>query len=316
MKKRFLGILLSLILILTCLAPAAALAETVSATVKMPNAGGSLHLRAKASKTSASVGYVQDGDSIRVYLDDAARDGEEELWVKVKVASTGKSGYIKSKYISRSSGATVYVGASGGSLKIRSGPGTSYSVAGYVQHGQSISVTQRGTTWSKVKVSKTGVAGYIKTKYIFGSTTGVTVSGGSSAGSSTSKPSSYDAASVMTRTAFGTVNLRKGAGIGYASVARLGRGERLYVTGKSGDWYKAQTASGKTGYIRADYVSFGVTAKTTGSVNFRKGAGTNYGIIRELGKGTSVTVHSVSGKWAKVTASGRTGYVHISYLSL
>lgn len=321
MKKRFLGILLSLILVLTCLAPAAALAETVSATVKMPNVGGSLHLRAKASKTSASVGYVQDGDSIRVYLDDAARDGEEELWVKVKVASTGKSGYIKGKYISRGSGATVYVSASGGSLKVRCGPGTSYSVAGYVQHGQSISVTQRGTTWSKVEVSKTGVVGYIKTKYIFGSTTSVTVSGGSSADSSSSsatasKPSSYDAASVMTRTAFGTVNLRKGAGTGYASVAKLGRGERLYVTGKSGDWYKAQTASGKTGYIRADYVSFGVTAKTTGSVNFRKGAGTNYGIIRELGKGTNVTVHSVSGKWAKVTASGKTGYVHISYLSL
>ena len=313
--KKFLGILLIMVLLAGCLAPASALAETLTGTLKMPNAGGSLHLRSKASKLSASAGYVQDGDALRIEIDDAARDSEGELWVKVKVAATGKSGYIKTKYISRSSGPFVYVNPEGGSLKVRSGPGTSYSVAGYVKHRDSISVISRGETWSKIKVTGTGKSGYIKTKYIFGYTTGVTVPPTTSAPAVT-MPTQYDAASVMTRTAFGVVNIRKGAGTNYASVAKLGRGEKLAVIGKSGDWYKVQTALGKVGYIRADYVSFGLSIKTTGAVNFRTGPGTGYGIIRELKQNTAVTVHSVDGRWAKVTYGGRTGYLHMSYLNI
>lgn len=323
MKKKFLVLILAAVLLLTCLATAGALAETISATMKMPNAGGSLHLRSKASKTSASVGYVQDGDSLQVDMGVAARDSEDELWVKVKVTRTGKTGYIKSKYINRSAGPTVYVNPEGGNLKVRSGPSTSYSVAGYVAHGQSISVQNRGDVWSKVKVTSTGVTGYIKTKYIFGATAGVVVSPNTSSSStsssssaSTALPSSYDAASVMTRTAFGTVNLRSGAGTGYSSVAKLSRGTKLAVIGKSGDWYKVQTSSGKVGYISATYVSFGINANTTANVNFRKGAGTGYGVIRSLSKGTTVVVHSVSGNWANVTAGGTRGYVSVNYLKL
>lgn len=316
MKKRFFGIILTLVLLLSLFAPASALAEVITGTVQMPNDGGSLHLRSKASKTSASAGYVQDGDSLKVYLEDAARDNENELWVKVKVERTGKSGYIKSKYISRAYGPMVYVNASGGSMKVRKGPGTSFGVAGYVQHKQSISVLTRGTTWSKIKVSSTGVTGYIKTMYIYGATTGVTTPSTPSKPSTVSKPSSYDAAAITTRTAFGTVNLRTGAGTNYASAAKLGRGEKLYVTGKSGDWYKVLTIGGKTGYIRKDYIAFGVTVKTTGNVNFRTGAGTGYGIIRNLSNGTSVTLHNVNGKWAKVSSIGKTGYVHTNYLNL
>ena len=107
MKKRFFGILLTLVLLITCIAPAGALAETITGALEMPNEGGSLHLRSKASKLSKSAGYVLDGDSLRIDLDDAARDNENELWVKVKVARTGKSGYIKTKYIGRSAGPFV-----------------------------------------------------------------------------------------------------------------------------------------------------------------------------------------------------------------
>lgn len=315
--KKLLAILLIMILLTGCIAPVSALAETLTGTLRMPNAGGSLHLRSKASKLSASAGFVQDGDALRIEIDDAARDNEDELWVKVKVARTGKTGYIKTKYIERGFGPFVYVNPEGGSLKVRSGPGTSYSIAGYVAHRESISVISRGETWSKITVARTGKTGYIKTKYIFGYTTGVTVP--PTATDSTpavTMPTQYDAASVMTRTAFGVVNVRKGAGTNYASVTRLGRGEKLAVTGKLGDWYKVQTAAGKVGYIRADYVSFGLSTKTTGAVNFRTGPGTGYSIIRELKQNTSVTVHSVDGRWAKVTYGGRTGYLHMSYLNI
>lgn len=309
MKKRFLGIFLAMVLALTCLMPAGALAETFSGTVKMPNAGGSLHLRSWPSKSSLSAGYAVDGEAITVYSDDSAFDSEGEQWTKVKVARTGKTGYIKNKYISLSgsAGVTVYVSKNGGSLNVRSGPGTAFGIAGYVVHGEPITVIERGTTWSKITVLRTGKTGYIKTQYLTGTAP--------APAPEITLPASYDMASVMTRTAFGEVNLRTGAGTGYDSVAKLGRGAKLAVTGKTGDWYRAQTADGRTGYIRKDYVSFGVTCATTGEVNFRKGPGTSYSIMRELKTGTSVIVHSVDGKWAKVTQGGQTGYLHTSYLN-
>lgn len=323
MKNRILALITAVLMLTLCAVPSAALAETQQAWVAMPNSDGSLNLRAWPGKNFESVGYVHHGSSIQVYVGETGLDSENEQWQHVKVDSTGKTGYIKTKYITYSkpaaggstgsaSATTIYVGSSGGTLHVRSGPGTEFSSAGYVRHGASVSVLERGSTWSKIKVASTGTIGYIKTKYLSGSSSSGTVSS-----PETSSPSgSYDLAAVMTKTASGSVNLRSGAGTGYKTVARLSRGTKLAVTGKSGSWYKVRTQNGKTGYISQSYVAFGVGGHVTGNVNFRKGASTNYGVIRQLSKGTSVTVHSVSGKWAKVTYGGKTGYVSISYLSL
>jgi len=201
-------------------------------------------------------------------------------------------------------------------LKVRSKPADNAGGRDSIPRGSFVYIIEYDDEWCKVRTDR--VEGYIKTKYIFGATAGVTVSGGTTVKPSVTvtRPASYDAAAIMTRTAFGVVNVRKGAGTNYASAGKLSRGDKLYVTGKTGDWYKVQTTSGVTGYVRSDYVSFGVTAKTTGNVNFRKGAGTGYSIIRELASGASVTLHSVDGKWAKVSYGGKTGYVHTSYLNL
>lgn len=322
MKRKIIALLLAVMLMAGFALPVAAHAETSVAWVKMSSSDGSLHLRKGAGTNTDSVGYVKAGDSIKVYSGTAAKDSEGEEWQKILVDRTGKVGYIKSKYISKSaSGAvsaanTLYIKASGGTMNLRSGPGTNYSVAGYVYHGEAIEVRERGATWSKIAVVRTGKVGYVKTQYIKGSTS--TGTGGSSSSGSTSnvKAGTYDVAKIMTKTAFGAVNLRKGAGTGYGAILTLSRGARINVESKSGDWYKVVTTGNATGYVHKDYVAFGVTGKTTGSVNFRKGAGTGYGVIRQLSAGTSVTVHSVTGNWAKISQSGTTGYIHINYLSL
>ena len=206
---------------------------------------------------------------------------------------------------------TVYVSQDGGSLKVRSGPGTNYEVAGYVQHGESVNVLDRGDSWSQIKVVRTGKVGYIKTRYLSNGS-----SGGSTGGSgtpSTGTASTYEPATIMTKTLGGAVNLRSGAGTGYSSLGTLSRGNFLKVIGREGDWVKVNTTNAKTGYVHKNYVSFGVKGTTTGNVNFRKGPGTSYGVIRTLSTGTTVTVTSVEGKWAKVSANGTTGYISTSY---
>lgn len=54
---------------------------------------------------------------------------------------------------------------------------------------------------------------------------------------------------------------------------------------------------------------------TTDSLNLRSGPGTSYSIISVMPKGSTVSVLSVSGSWAKVVYKGLTGYAHTGYLA-
>jgi len=208
-----------------------------------------------------------------------------------------------------STGPVVSV-SNGGSLHVRKGPGTEFGSAGYVSNGQAISILSEGSVWTKIKVTSSGITGYIKNNYIIGL---------SSASGTTSAPTpsgSYSYGAVMTKTAGGKVNLRKGAGTGYASVGKLGRSELLKIYGESGNWYNVVTGSGLSGWISKNYVALGVSGRTTANVNFRSGAGTGYSILRSLSKGTTVTVHNVTGNWAKVTAGMTNGYISMNYLTV
>ncbi len=316
MKKKILAVLLVLMLILGAL-PVAGFAAT-EGTVKTTQSGGSLNLRAGPSTSHESLGYVQDGDAIIVNF-----QGTE--WSNITVKKSGKSGYIKNKYIvtsgsggwtpsgggSSSGTATVYVSDHGGSLNLRAGEGTNTAIKGWVLHGDSVTVLSKGSVWSKVKVARTGNTGYIKTKYI--KTSG---GGSSSGGSSSGGPSNYDVAAITTKTVGGRVNVRSGAGTNYGSKGTVGRGTLLKVTGTSGDWVKVTLENGTEGFVHKNYVSYGKKAVTTASsLNLRHGPGTSYGIITALAKGTPVVVKSVSGNWAYVTAGSQNGYVYTQYIS-
>ncbi|MFC9599429.1 SH3 domain-containing protein, partial [Peribacillus butanolivorans] len=54
---------------------------------------------------------------------------------------------------------------------------------------------------------------------------------------------------------------------------------------------------------------------SSGSLNMRKSASENAGVVAKLMKGTQVTVYSESNGWAKIKADGKEGYVSTKYLS-
>ncbi len=315
MKRKLIAILLAVLTAFSVMIPAIANAEA-DAWIKLEYKDGSLNLRSGPGKSYDSIGYVKNGDAVDIYFGDNQKDSEGEEWTHIKVERTGKVGYVKTKYLSSDpvsdsdssskKSATVYVSASGGSLKLRKGPGTDYGVAGYVSHGDKITVQSEGSTWSKVKVNATGKVGYIKNKYI--ST--------SSSGGSSSKPSSCQYGKITTKTAAGAVNVRKGAGTSYASVGTVGRGTLLRIDSESGNWYKVSTYTGLTGYVSKNYVTMGISAKTTANVNMRKGAGSSYARLTTLSKGSAVTVYSITNNWAYVKYGSTTGYVSASYLTI
>lgn len=55
---------------------------------------------------------------------------------------------------------------------------------------------------------------------------------------------------------------------------------------------------------------------TVSGLNMRESADNSSKSVATLSKGSMVSVHSISGFWAKVTANGQTGYVHKSYIKL
>lgn len=269
----------------------------LAATIYVGKDGGSLTLRAGKGTGYAVAGYAVHGESVTVL------DSSGEWW-KITVDRTGKTGYLRGAYV-RDDGATVYVGKDGGSLVLRAGKGTNYGVAGYVVQGEAIAILENSGEWSKIRVERTGKAGYVRASYIRGGATPPP----------SSDVQSYEPALLTTKTVGGSVHLRSGAGSGTASLGTLKRGDFLKAVGRSGDWINVVTTNNKVGYVHKNYVAFGVTASTTGNVNFRKGPGTGYARISTLASGTAITVLSIEGSWARAKAGSTIGYVSTGYFT-
>ena len=267
--KRVLAILLAAML-LACALPAGALASSPKTVYVSSTGSGTLNLRSGPGKDYEVKGYVYHGDKVTP-LD---KSGE---WSKVKTAS-GKTGWIKTKYIDGTTKAlgtgtkTVKV-PSGSELNLRSGPGNEYSVKGQVKNGATVKVLNTEDDWVKVTVSSSGKTGWIKVKYIGGS------SGGGSSGSGSSGGSGMDG---VFRVTAGSLNVRQGAGTGYGIITSLFNGEAVRQIGSSGNWRKITTFDGTTGWVSANYLAPGATAVVTAvsGLNLRAGAGTGAGSER------------------------------------
>lgn len=298
--KKTISVIIALVLMLTLWLPAAALAE--DATVYVSSTGkGSLNLRSGPGKDYDVKGYVFHGSTVT----EISTSGE---WSKVKVDSTGKTGWIKTKYID---GTTKELGtgkqtvSSSGNLNLRSGPGTNYSVKGTVKNGTSVKVLNTEDNWVKITDYSTGKTGWIMEKYID------TGSDWPSFDESFGDPETQSVYHVTGA----TLNVRKGAGSDYAKVTTLFEGTAFKVLGSSGNWFKIRTFDGTTGWVSKNYTTAGADAVVTASkLNMRSSAGTGYNVKRSLSYGTIVKVNSITGNWAHITVNGVSGHVSVNYL--
>lgn len=129
----------------------------------------------------------------------------------------------------------------------------------------------------------------------------------------------YSAGRVST--SGGNLNVRSAPSVSAAVVTSIRNSSYVTLTGKSGEWYKAVYADGKSGWIHGKYVtdnsdSYEVTVSvSSGNLNVRSGAGTSYGIKDRLVKGEKAVVLSSSKGWARILFDGNeTGYASEKYL--
>ncbi len=212
-------------------------------------------------------------------------------------------------------------------VNVRSGPGTNYTVLGYFEKGDAVTVT--GTvvgSWTQIQYSKYEV-GYVYSAYLTGS---------NSSSSQVCAPSGLKLKVCTdcgdTYYATTELNVRTGPGTKYPVIGELAKNQQVTRVGKSGNWYKLLTTDGSDAYASASYLKLFKTGSacyeetvveeasgyyyaTTG-LNVRKGPGTEYRIVDELERGERVAYLGKSGNWYKVrTGRGIEGYCYKSYLT-
>ena len=104
---------------------------------------------------------------------------------------------------------------------------------------------------------------------------------------------------------------------------KLNKGDKVEYISSSGNWSKVRYNEKKRDIIcDTDIKSVSTTSTSTdiriitgNSVNFRKGPGTNYSVIRSFNKGTKVEFISKEDDWVKVNYNGTVGYVFSKYVS-
>lgn len=292
-----------------------------------------VNFRSGPGTNYSSKGVISLGTTVTV------TDTSNAQWYAVRL-SNGSTGYIFAEYISFTGSNTPSATAaptqapSNGSeqtaktteyVNFRSGPGTNYSSKGVIALGTTVTVTDTSNSeWYAVRLSN-GSTGYIFAQYL--------KLNSSSSATATPAPSGSEQSAKTTE----YVNFRSGPGTNYSSKGVIASGTTVTVTDRSNSqWYAVRLANGSTGYIFAQYLKVTgtssatptptqapshdgtVQAKLTADVNLRRGAGTNYGVIKVIGTGTTVTVTDASNsQWYKVKLSdGTEGYLFSEYLKV
>ena len=298
-----------------------------------------VNFRSGPGTNYSSKGVISLGTTVTV------TDTSNAQWYAVRL-SNGSTGYIFAEYISFTGSNTPSATAaptqapSNGSeqsaktteyVNFRSGPGTNYSSKGVIALSTTVTVTDTSNSeWYAVRLSN-GSTGYIFAQYL--------KLNSSSSATATPAPTQAPSGSEQSAKTTEYVNFRSGPGTNYSSKGVIASGTTVTVTDRSNSqWYAVRLANGSTGYIFAQYLKVTgtssatptptptqapsndgtVQAKLTADVNLRRGAGTNYGVIKVIGTGTTVTVTDASNsQWYKVKLSdGTEGYLFSEYLKV
>ena len=291
-----------------------------------------VNFRSGPGTNYSSKGVIALGTTVTV------TDTSNSEWYAVRL-SNGSTGYIFAQYLKLncSSSATATPAPSGSEqtaktteyVNFRSGPGTNYSSKGVIASGTTVTVTDTSNSeWYAVRLSN-GSTGYIFAQYL--------KLNSSSSATATPAPTQAPSGSEQSAKTTEYVNFRSGPGTNYSSKGVIASGTTVTVTDRSNsEWYAVRLSNGSTGYIFAQYLKVTgtssatptptqapsndgtVQAKLTADVNLRRGAGTNYGVIKVIGTSTTVTVTDASNsQWYKVKLSdGTEGYLFSEYLKV
>jgi len=198
-------------------------------------------------------------------------------------------------------------------LRIRSGPGTTYSTVGMLYKNNTVQGGELKGDWLHVTTSdnKTGWSHRAYLELV-------------------DEPPPPPAG-IAYRVDASTLNLRQGPGLNYAVIGSLKQGEMLEGLAVSGDnqWAQIRKTNGVTGWCSLKYLTK-VTPPpppteadvqmivTTDTLNFRSGPGDGYPVTGQLKRGEMVVYLNATPDWRWVnikTSSNATGWASSKFLN-
>lgn len=211
---------------------------------------GPLNLRSGAGTGYSVVEVLYEGAYVEVL--DGPYTANGYRWWQVYVDASGNTGWVAGVYLTVVSagpfsiGDTVYVTSD--SLNVRSGPGTGYSVIDVITYGTNGliidgPVTANGYVWYQIEYVGGTYNGWVASDFLALVSTGGGI---------------YIGATVYVTSDF--LNVRSGAGTGYAIESTLPYGTELYVidgpySANGYSWWQVEYSGGYIGWAAGEYLA-------------------------------------------------------------
>ena len=321
--KRLMAFCLALMLLVCAMPMRQADAANMTATVK----GGWLNLRSAPSMTASIINSYYTGTKVTILEQSGS-------WYRVKVGS--RTGYMLGSYLNfnADTGSTdaptgnlnipAWVTSSGGTVRLRKGPGTTYAIIANYKPGTPVTILAKGNNWYQIKVN--GTVGYMMSAFV------TTTAPGSSGGSAGNPPSSGSSTAYVWSANGGVVNLRTGAGKNFGIIGRYSPGTAATILTYGTTWCYIRIGT-RSGYMMTEFLrtdgssSGGTTTPPTGGyvayvtstnglgVNMRSGAGKSFRVLAVLPVGTQVTVLQHNAQWDKIRFGTTDAYMDNSFLT-
>ena len=273
--------------------------------------GGWLILRASPSFTGQIRSSYPSGTVVGI-------TGQSGEWYQV-VAPDGLTGYMYGKYLKVSGTPvptykTAYVTSPNGlNVRLRSGPGTGYSILASYAPGTKCTIINAGSNWCMIQIGS--YTGYMMTKYLTSAEPGPTPP------TPTSEPGPETKAWVTSRNGKG-VNLRSGPGKEYTSIGFYSVGTSAAILYPGPVWSYIRIGT-RHGYMMTEFLTTNpinpdpppviggayVTSANGKSVNLRTGPGKQYRAIASFKVGTHLEIITRGVDWYYIKIGNYYGYM-------
>jgi N-acetylmuramoyl-L-alanine amidase len=241
---------------------------------------------------------------------------EKDDWIQIQL-SGAKTGWVANWVVTQSSNRTTTSSSSNSKnmsasantdqLRVRSGPGTSFRIIGYLNKGQAVSVLDENENW--LKVSASFGEGWVAREFM-----DLKSNSTNSKEDNNNNNKSIDKGIVID-----TLNIRNEPSTKGTIIGKLSKGTTVSIYSKKNNWLEIKY-SGQSAWVSSEFVQIGTQSqpsKTTGiigtvtasSLSVRDGSSLNSKIIGSVSKGQEFAILDEVNDWVKIEyKSGKIGW--------
>jgi N-acetylmuramoyl-L-alanine amidase len=287
--------------------------KSLAANSTLTIAADTVNVRKGPSLSYQLVKQVKKGDTFTILQ-------EKGDWIEIQL-SAGKSGWVANwlgaktngdQSTATSIGKKTTAEANTDQLRVRSGPGTSFRIVGYLNKGQAVTILETNENW--VKVSAAFGEGWVAREYIDSKKNNDTTN--------------IESKSIGTGIVNELLNVRNEPSTSSTVIGKLSKGMSVTVLSQKNNWLEI-TFDNQKAWVSSEYVQIGsqnethVTDKdgaigtvTASKLSVRSSSSLNSSIVGSVSKGQRFTILEEENNWVKIEfKSGKYGWAAGWYFS-